>query len=184
MNNEEETKMNKDILVGIIMGSDSDLDIMGQAAKTLQEFGVGYEVHVISAHRTPYAMGEYAATAKDRGLKLIIAGAGGSAHLPGMTASHTTLPVIAIPIKRENHGHEAFWSNIKMPPGIPLATMPENGARNGALLAIEILSLMNDSLASKYSDFRSKQSQSVTDIDATLQNEGWESYLQNKEKTA
>jgi len=172
----------KNIYVGVIMGSDSDLDIMSQAAKTLDEFGVGYEVHVISAHRTPDAMGEYAMAAKDRGLKVIIAGAGGSAHLPGMTASHTTLPVIAVPIKRENHGHEAFWSNIKMPPGIPLATMPENGAKNGALLAVEILSLMDEELASKYNDFRSKQSQAVTDVDAALQTQGWESYLENKEE--
>lgn len=174
----EESVVEKKILIGIIMGSDSDLDIMSQAAKVLDEFNVGYEVHVISAHRTPDAMGEYARTAKERGLKLIIAGAGGSAHLPGMTASHTTLPVIAIPIKRENHGHEAFWSNIKMPPGIPLATMPENGARNGALLAIEILSLIDNELASKYSDFRDKQSQAVTDIDSELQADGWESYLE------
>lgn len=180
MNNNEETTMNKDILVGIIMGSDSDLDIMSQAAKTLDEFGVGYEVHVISAHRTPDAMGDYAREAKERGLKLIIAGAGGSAHLPGMTASHTTLPVIAIPIKRENHGHEAFWSNIKMPPGIPLATMPENGAKNGALLAVEILSLLNEELASKYSEFRSKQSRAVIDIDTEIQSNGWEHYLEQK----
>jgi len=99
-----------------------------------------------------------------------------------MTASHTTLPVIAVPIKRENHGHEAFWSNIKMPPGIPLATMPENGAKNGALLAVEILSLMDEELASKYNDFRSKQSQAVTNIDVALQTQGWESYLENKEE--
>lgn len=174
----EESVVEKKILIGIIMGSDSDLDIMSQAAKVLDEFNVGYEVHVISAHRTPDAMGEYARTAKERGLKLIIAGAGGSAHLPGMTASHTTLPVIAIPIKRENHGHEAFWSNIKMPPGIPLATMPENGARNGALLAVEILSLMDEQLASLYGDFRTKQSQIVTDTDSKLQADGWESYLE------
>jgi len=172
--------VNKNIYVGVIMGSDSDLDIMSQAAKILDEFDVGYEVHVISAHRTPDAMGEYAMAAKDRGLKVIIAGAGGSAHLPGMTASHTTLPVIAVPIKRENHGHEAFWSNIKMPPGIPLATMPENGAKNGALLAIEILSLMDEQLASRYSDFRSKQSQNVIDIDEKIQTEGWLHYLDQK----
>src|SRR5205807_1623091 len=120
--------------VGIIMGSDSDLVVMGQAAKILEEFGVEHEVRVISAHRTPDMMSEYANSAVERGLKVIIAGAGGSAHLPGMTASHSTLPVIAIPI-RKGEGHEAFWSNIKMPPGIPLATMPENGAKNGALLA-------------------------------------------------
>jgi 5-(carboxyamino)imidazole ribonucleotide mutase len=180
MNNEEETKMNKTVQVGIIMGSDSDLDIMSQAAKTLDEFSVGYEVHVISAHRTPDVMGTYALAAKGRGLKIIIAGAGGSAHLPGMTASHTTLPVIAIPIKRENHGHEAFWSNIKMPPGIPLATMPENGARNGALLAIEILSLSDSELSKKYDKFRERQSRDVADVNTQLQSDGWEKYLQQK----
>lgn len=174
--------MNKGTLVGIIMGSDSDLDIMSLAAKTLDEFNVPYEVHVISAHRTPDAMGEYASQAKDRGLKLIIAGAGGSAHLPGMTASHTPLPVIAVPIKRENHGHEAFWSNIKMPPGIALATMPENGAKNAALLAIEILALSDESLAAKYDEFRAQQSQAVFNIDDKLQTEGWQSYLNSKEQ--
>lgn len=163
------------------MGSDSDLDVMSQAAKLLDEFEVGYEIHIVSAHRTPDAMSDYASSAKERGLKLIIAGAGGSAHLPGMTASHTPLPVIAIPIKRENHGHEAFWSNIKMPPGIPLATMPENGARNGALLAVEILALSDTELAKKYDDFRSHQSQTVTDSDAELQTKGWQTYLEDQE---
>lgn len=175
-----EDEMNKNSVVGIIMGSDSDLDIMSQAAKTLDQFNVPYEVHVISAHRTPDAMGEYASQAKGRGLQLIIAGAGGSAHLPGMTASHTSLPVIAVPIKRENHGHEAFWSNIKMPPGIALATMPENGARNAALLAVEILSLHDESLAAKYDEFRTNQSQSVYDIDDELQTKGWQKYLEDK----
>lgn len=166
-------------LVGIIMGSDSDLDVMSEAAKLFDEFAVPYEVRVISAHRTPDEMTGYAGSAADRGLKLIIAGAGGSAHLPGMTASHTTLPVIAIPVKRDHHGHEAFWSNIKMPPGIPLATMPENGARNGALLAIEILSLMDSELAGRYQAFRQKQHDNVVDADANLQQQGWESYLQS-----
>ncbi|TAL15138.1 5-(carboxyamino)imidazole ribonucleotide mutase [Patescibacteria group bacterium] len=177
-----EGSVNKDILVGIIMGSDSDLDVMSLAAKTLDEFGVANEVHIISAHRTPDVMSDYAATAKERGLKVIIAGAGGSAHLPGMTASHTPIPVIAVPIKRENHGHEAFWSNIKMPPGIPLATMPENGARNAALLAIEILALSDEPLAIKYDEFRTNQAQAVYDIDDELQTKGWQSYLEDKEQ--
>lgn len=164
-------------LVGIIMGSDSDLDVMGQAAKTLDEFGVANEVRVVSAHRTPEEMLEYARSAADRGIKVIIAGAGGSAHLPGMTASETTLPVIAIPVKREHHSHEAFWSNIKMPPGVPLATMPENGARNGALLAVRILALQDDSLAQKYADFAQKQADAVKEIDAAIQTKGWESLL-------
>jgi 5-(carboxyamino)imidazole ribonucleotide mutase len=165
-------------LVGIIMGSDSDLDVMSAAAMTLEEFGVAHEVRIVSAHRTPDAMSDYAQQANGRGLKVIIAGAGGSAHLPGMTASETSLPVIAIPIKREGGGHEAFWSNIKMPPGIPLATMPENGAKNGALLAIRILALTDEELAKKYSDFTKKQRDAVISTDEQLQNEGWQTILQ------
>ena len=165
-------------IVGIIMGSDSDLDIMSEAAKLLEEFNVPCEVRVVSAHRTPDAMSEYAAGAQKRGLKVIIAGAGGSAHLPGMTASHTPLPVIAVPIRRSHHGHEAFWSNIKMPPGIPLATMPENGARNAALLAVEILGLSDQKLADSYTAFRAKQHQSVLLADSKLQEQGWEKYLE------
>lgn len=167
-------------IVGIIMGSDSDLDIMSEAAKLLDTFEVPYEVRVISAHRTPDIMDDYAAQAKGRGLKLIIAGAGGSAHLPGMTASHTPLPVIAVPVKRDNHDHEALWSNVKMPPGIPLATMPENGARNAALLAVEILSLSDDELAGKYDIFRKRQHDSVIDTDNEITNLGWQKYLEKK----
>jgi 5-(carboxyamino)imidazole ribonucleotide mutase len=163
--------------VGIIMGSDSDLDIMSQAAKTLDGFGVAYEVRVVSAHRTPNEMVAYAKEAESRGLRVIIAGAGGSAHLPGMTASETNLPVIAIPIKREGGGHEAFWSNIKMPPGIPLATMPENGAKNGALLAVRILALSDIELAKQYIAFVTKQRDAALDSDARIQAEGWESIL-------
>jgi phosphoribosylaminoimidazole carboxylase PurE protein len=164
-------------LVGIIMGSDSDLDVMSPAAKTLDEFGIANEVRIISAHRTPGEMATYAGEAAGRGLKVIIAGAGGSAHLPGMTASETTLPVIAIPVKRDHHGHEAFWSNIKMPPGIPLATMPENGARNGALLAIRILALQDPEIAQKYANFVKKQHDEVIAKDAAIQTDGWESIL-------
>jgi phosphoribosylaminoimidazole carboxylase PurE protein len=159
-------------LVGIIMGSDSDLDIMNEAVKVLQEFAVPHEVRVISAHRTPDVMAEYATSAKDRGLQIIIAGAGGSAHLPGMTASHTPLPVIAVPIKRNENDHEALWSNIKMPPGVPLATLPENGSKNAALLAIEILAVTNLDLAKKYEAFRQKQHDTVIEIDSKLQNDG------------
>lgn len=165
--------------VGIIMGSDSDLDVMGKAAKILEEFDVKHEVRIVSAHRTPEEMHEYAKGAADRGIKVIIAGAGGSAHLPGMTASETGLPVIAVPIRRENSGHEAFWSNIKMPPGIPLATMPENGANNAALLAVRILALSDNDLARKYEEFVKKQHDAVLDKDAGLQSEGWETYLKS-----
>lgn len=165
-------------IVGIIMGSDSDLDVMSKAAEILDEFGVSNEVRVISAHRTPEEMMEYAATAKNRGLKVIIAGAGGSAHLPGMTASHTSLPVIAVPVKRDNHDHEALWSNIKMPPGIPLATLPENGAHNAGLMAIEILALSDDTLAARYDEFKKKLHDGVLTKDKKLQDLGWNKYSQ------
>ncbi len=169
-------------LVGIIMGSDSDLDVMSDAAKTLEDFGVAHEVRVVSAHRTPELMMQYADEAVGRGLKVIIAGAGGSAHLPGMTASHTILPVIAVPVKRDHHDHEALWSSIKMPPGIPLATMPENGAHNAALLAIEILSLQDEKLAKKYQAFRTKLRADVVKKDQQLQQKGWQTYLAKKKK--
>jgi 5-(carboxyamino)imidazole ribonucleotide mutase len=142
-----------DVAVGIIMGSKSDLDVMSGAAEVLDRFGVGYEVRIISAHRTPQEMMEYAAAAQGRGLQAIIAGAGGSAHLPGMTASHTPLPVIAVPIKRDHHDHEALWSSIKMPSGIPLAVMPENGAGNAALLVVRVLSLGDPALAQQQAAF-------------------------------
>lgn len=167
-------------LVGIIMGSDSDLDVMSAAAKTLDDFGVTNEVRVVSAHRTPDVMISYAEQAEARGLKLIIAGAGGSAHLPGMTASHTPLPVLAVPVKRDHHDHEALWSSIKMPPGIPLITMPENGAHNAALMAIEILSLQDAKLAKKYAAFRTSLHDEVIKKDQQLQSKGWQKYLGKK----
>lgn len=155
--------------VGIIMGSKSDLDIMQQAADVLNDFGVENEVRIVSAHRTPDEMNDYAKGAKDRGLQVIIAGAGGSAHLPGMTASHTTLPVIAVPIKSNPEDHEALWSNIKMPAGVPLATMPENGAKNAALLAVEILSLSDSELLNKYESYKQKQREEVIKTDNEVQ---------------
>lgn len=158
----------ENILVGIIMGSDSDLDVMTPAKDVLEQFGVNNEVRIVSAHRTPAEMAEYAKSAASRGLKVIIAGAGGSAHLPGMTASETTLPVIAVPVKKSGHGHEALWSNIKMPPGIPLATMPENGAYNAALLAVRILAINDESLAAKYKDFVEKQRLDVIQKDQQI----------------
>lgn len=164
-------------IVGIIMGSDSDLDIMSEAAKVLDDFGVVYEVRVVSAHRTPDIMSEYAQGAASRGLKVIIAGAGGSAHLPGMTASETTLPVLAVPVRRDHHGHEAFWSNIKMPPGIPLATMPENGAANAALLAVRILGTSDEKIAKKVARYHQELHDSVVVKDQALQDKGWQNIL-------
>lgn len=159
-------------LVGIIMGSDSDLDVMGEAGKILNLFDVEHEIRVVSAHRTPDVMTAYAQEAYSRGLKVIIAGAGGSAHLPGMTASETLLPVLAVPIKRNPEDHEALWSSIKMPPGVPLAVMPENGAKNAGLMAIEILSLLDKDLAQKYAQYRKKMHDDVVQIDADLQTKG------------
>ncbi len=167
-------------LVGIIMGSDSDLDIMGEAAKVLDEFGVANEVRVLSAHRTPEETSAYVKGAADKGIKVIIAGAGGSAHLAGVTAAQTNLPVISIPVKRDGHDHEALWSNVAMPPGIPLATMPENGGKNAALLALRILALSDAELAKKYDSFVKKQHDSVLDKDAKVQSMGWQSYLSSK----
>lgn len=164
-------------VVGIIMGADKDLEVMSEAAKLLDEFGVSYEMRITSAHRTPDVMTEYAQEAYSRGLKVIIAGAGGSAHLPGMTASETILPVLAVPIRPPHHGHEAFWSNIKMPTNIPLATMPENGARNAALFAVEILSLNDKELAQKYAAWRKKLHDDVIAKDQKIQTDGWEKLL-------
>ena len=135
------------VMVGIIMGSDSDLPVMSEAARVLDEFGVEYELTVVSAHRTPDRMYEYAKTAKERGLKLIIAGAGGAAHLPGMTAAITTLPVIGVPIKtRALSGVDSLYSIVQMPGGIPVATVAINGGKNAGLLAVQTLAAFDDEI--------------------------------------
>ena len=138
-------------LVGIIMGSQSDLNIMGAAADVLEQFGIGFEVTVVSAHRTPKRMFDYAASASKRGLKVIIAGAGGAAHLPGMVASITTLPVIGVPVKSANslNGLDSLLSIVQMPDGIPVATVAVNGAKNAGILAAEIIALSDKSVAGK-----------------------------------
>ncbi|MEN3184314.1 MAG: 5-(carboxyamino)imidazole ribonucleotide mutase [Atribacterota bacterium] len=127
-------------LVGIIMGSDSDLPVMEEAAKILEEFGVSYEMTIVSAHRTPERMFQYAKEAEHRGIEVIIAGAGGAAHLPGMVASMTPLPVIGVPVKSAAlQGLDSLLSIVQMPPGVPVATVAINGARNAGILAAEIL---------------------------------------------
>jgi phosphoribosylaminoimidazole carboxylase PurE protein len=165
-----------ELRVGIIMGSTSDLDVMRGAADVLDRFDVGYEVRIISAHRTPDEMMEYAAAAQDRGLQAIIAGAGGSAHLPGMTASHTALPVVAVPVKRAHHDHEALWSSIKMPSGVPLAVVPENGADNAALLVVRILALTDAALADRYDEFVASMHAGVLEDDEAAQAD-WKALL-------
>lgn len=137
-------------LVGIIMGSDSDLPVMQDAADVLQQFNIPFEVTIVSAHRTPDRMYEYAKTAKKRGLQVIIAGAGGSAHLPGMTASLTTLPVIGVPVKGKHlDGIDSLMSIVQMPPGIPVATVSINGARNAGILATRILGVSDETIQKK-----------------------------------
>ena len=148
--------------VSILMGSKSDWEVMSAACDTLDEFGVPYEKKVISAHRTPQYFCDYMAGARDRGVSIVIAGAGGAAHLPGMTAAMTTLPVIGIPIKSAAlNGLDSLLSIVQMPSGIPVATMAINGAKNAALHAISILALQDADLAAKLEDFRRKQAEKV-----------------------
>lgn len=147
-------------IVGIIMGSDSDLPTMKQAADVCNEFGVAYEMKVVSAHRTPLDMTEYGQTAHHRGLKVIIAGAGGSAHLPGMIAANTPLPVIGVPIQSKAlNGLDSLLSIVQMPPGVPVATVAIGAGKNAGLLAIEILSLSNENLLKKMIEYKAKMAE-------------------------
>jgi 5-(carboxyamino)imidazole ribonucleotide mutase len=134
--------------VGIIMGSDSDLEVMKEAAKVMEDFEISYEITVVSAHRTPERMFTYAQEARTRGLQVIIAGAGGAAHLPGMVAAITTLPVIGVPVKQKTmDGLDSLLSIVQMPGGVPVATVAINNAKNAGLLAVQILSLQEPRLA-------------------------------------
>ncbi|HVA53310.1 MAG TPA: 5-(carboxyamino)imidazole ribonucleotide mutase [Acidimicrobiales bacterium] len=142
-------------VVGIVMGSSSDLEVMNDAATVLDRFKVGYERHVISAHRTPEAMLEYAKSARARGLQVLIAGAGGAAHLPGMLASVTTLPVIGVPVALARlDGLDSLLSIVQMPRGVPVATVAINGATNAGLLALRILASSNDALGDELESYR------------------------------
>ena len=144
------------------MGSTSDWDVMSDAAATLAQFGVEFEKRVVSAHRTPDLLVEYAKTAKSRGLEEIIAGAGGAAHLPGMVASMTALPVIGVPVKsRALNGLDSLLSIVQMPGGVPVATVAINGAKNAALIAVSILALKDEALAARLEMFRAKQTEDV-----------------------
>lgn len=168
-------------LVGIIMGSDSDLPVLKEAAEVLEEFDIPYEITVVSAHRTPKRMYEYALSSQNRGLKVIIAAAGGSAHLPGMTASLTSLPVIGIPIKSKSlDGMDSLLSIVQMPPNIPVATMAINGARNAGLMAIKILATHDNNLIKKLDGFRKDLDQMITKKAKKLETEGYLQYLEEK----
>ncbi len=155
------------VKVGIIMGSNSDWNVMENAAKILEQFGVAYEAKVVSAHRTPDLMFEYAKSAQSRGLQAIIAGAGGAAHLPGMVASQTTLPVLGVPVPRKYlRGEDSLLSIVQMPKGVPVATFAigEAGAANAALFAVSLLANQDAELAQKLADFRAAQTQTVLEM--------------------
>ena len=148
--------------VAIIMGSASDRDVMAPAWETLEEFGIPYEKKVLSAHRNPGPLAEYVSNAREAGFDIIIAGAGGAAHLPGVIAALTTLPVIGVPVKSKAlNGLDSLLSIVQMPSGIPVATMAIDGAKNASLYAIAILALQDPSLRSKLEDFRRRQSEKV-----------------------
>lgn len=148
--------------VGVIMGSASDYGVMEPAIKTLEEFGIEVEKRVISAHRAPHALIEWAGTAEERGLSVVIAGAGGAAHLAGVIAGVTTLPVIGVPVRSKTlDGLDSLLSVVQMPSGVPVATVAIDGAKNAALLAVEILALGDDALKNKLVAFRKKQTEKV-----------------------
>lgn len=160
-------------LVGIIMGSDSDLTIMQDAAAIMREFDIPFELTVISAHRTPLRMINYAQTAAERGLKVIIAGAGGAAHLPGMVASVTSLPVIGVPVKSSNSidGWDSVLSILQMPNGVPVATVALNAAKNAGLLAAQIIGTFDKEVARKMDEYKAKMNQMVLDKAGKLSSE-------------
>ena len=142
-------------VVGIIMGSDSDLNVMKEAAAVLEEFGISYEIKIVSAHRTPNLMAEYGMSAHKRGIKVIIAGAGGSAHLPGMIASHSPLPVIGVPVKSKSlDGLDSLLSIVQMPGGVPVAAVAINGAKNAGILAAQIIASSQPDLLEKIMQYK------------------------------
>lgn len=157
--------MNQTPLVGIIMGSDSDLKYMQPAADILSEFGISYELDVVSAHRTPERMFEYGKEARSRGLKVVIAGAGGAAHLPGMVAAVTTLPVIGVPVKSSNSidGWDSILSILQMPNGVPVATVALNASKNAGILAAEIIGTFNEDVAIRLASYKQKMKDLVAE---------------------
>jgi len=168
--------MNKE--VAILMGSDSDLNIMQEAAKTLEEFGIEYYIDVISAHRTPQRAMEFSKNAHKKGYRVIIAAAGLAAHLAGSIAAHTPLPVIGVPIAGGAlNGVDSLYSTVMMPPGIPVATVAVNGARNAGLLAIQILAVGDRKLMQRFLAFKKDMEQKIIEKSDKLQKEGYKGYL-------
>lgn len=168
-------------LVGIVMGSDSDLPVMREAAAMLDKFGIGHEVVISSAHRLPRETAEYAKSAAERGLEVIIAGAGGAAHLPGVIAAWTPLPVIGVPIKGGAlNGLDALYAIVQMPSGIPVATVAINGAKNAAILAAEILGVKDAALRAKVMEYKAELAREVRGKAAKLQELGIDGYMAQK----
>lgn len=168
-------------VVGIIMGSDSDLSVMQKAAKTLDDFGVGYEMTIISAHRTPDKMIEYTRAAKDNGIKVLITGAGWAAALPGMVAALTPLPVIGVPLSSKYFGGmDALYSIVMTPPGVPVATVAVDGAQNAALLAMKILAVTDEALSEKLVAYSENMKEIVEAKSEKLGNIGYQAYLESK----
>lgn len=167
------------VQVGIIMGSQSDLPIMAEAARFLDEVEVGYELTIVSAHRTPARMIEYAENARERGIKVIIAGAGGAAHLPGMVASLTTLPVIGVPVKSSNSidGWDSILSILQMPSGIPVATVALDGARNAGILAASIVGAFDEEIGSRLATFKQSLKTKVEASAKEVEEKGWKDVL-------
>nr|WP_322091353.1 5-(carboxyamino)imidazole ribonucleotide mutase [Leptolyngbya sp. Cla-17] len=169
----------KQPLIGIIMGSDSDLPTMQAAIAVCEEFGVSYEVAIVSAHRTPERMVNYAQTAHQRGLKVIIAGAGGAAHLPGMVAALTPLPVIGVPVaSRHLQGIDSLYSIVQMPGGIPVAAVAIDNAKNAGLLAVQMLASHDSALLEKVQQYRQSLEQMVMEKQAKLEQMGYKKYLE------
>lgn len=167
--------------VGIIMGSDSDLPVMSEAAKVLDELGISYKLTVVSAHRTPKRMYDYAEQAVDNGLKVIIAGAGGAAHLPGMVASLTPLPVVGVPVKSSTmSGTDSLYSIVQMPPGVPVASVAINGAKNAGILAAQIIGASNEEVLKRVSQYKSDMRNMVLDKASKLEDIGYKAYLDQK----
>jgi len=166
-------------LVGIIMGSQSDLGIMKDAAEVLEELGVSYELTVVSAHRTPLRMIEYATNARKRGLQVIVAGAGGAAHLPGMVAAITSLPVIGVPVKSSNSidGWDSILSILQMPAGVPVATVALGGARNAGILAAQIIGSADKAVAKRLDSFKKSLKTKVESAAKKIELKGWKDSL-------
>lgn len=165
-------------MIGIIMGSDSDLPVMSAAAAFLDEMDMAYELTVVSAHRTPDRLVSYAKTARERGIKVIIAGAGGAAHLPGMVAAMTSVPVIGVPVKTSTlSGVDSLYSIVQMPPGIPVATVAINGAKNAGILAAEIIGSFDDSIYDKVESYKKSLEAMVLDKATKLEEIKYEAYL-------